>query len=401
MNSPSLVAGMPYSTKSRCLMSNGKSKNLLAAIADLRAASAAMKNANAGKASPTKTSKNRRKRAARRAAKAASGSPNGSPLFVSAPSAMTRMRGQTAAQMRYSSNGQVAVIAHREYVAEVPGATAWTTTSFVIQPALQALFVWLATIAANFEKYRFRRLRFCYETESPTSQAGSVVLAIDYDAVDAAPLSKQAALSYKSAVRTAPWQQVCLDCDLSRDAQRDLLYTRSGSVPSGNDQKLYDLGQLHVGVQNSSGSTGELWVEYEIELHTPQPNVNPISSKFVGTTSLTATALVGADSSATAGSNAGWVVTSASTFTCTIAGTYLFAVLFAGTTIVCATLIPGGTATQLVSPAVCNPNAAATNAVGFVLLQAQIGQTYAPTITSAASLTSATWRIAQYAGALL
>ncbi len=228
--------------------------------------------------------------------------------MVSAPAALSRMSRQNAPKMSMSSNGQVCVVTHREYVAEVPGATNWTTTSYVIQPALQALFNWLASIAGNFEKYRFRRLRFCYETESATSQTGSVVLAIDYDALDAAPASKQAALSYKSSVRSPPWQECCLDCDLANDAERDLYYTRAGSVPSGSDQKLYDMGQLFVGVQNSSGATGELWVEYVVELHTPQQAVsstNPISGKVTGTTSLTSSALVGADAAYTSGSNVG------------------------------------------------------------------------------------------------
>lgn len=317
--------------------------------------------------------------------------------MMSAPAAMARASRQNAPRMAMSSNGQVCVVTHREYVAEVPGAAAWTTTAYVIQPALQALFNWLASIAGNFEKYRFRRLRFCYETESATSQAGSVVLAIDYDAVDAAPASKQAALSYKSSVRSAPWQECCLDCDLSVDAQRDLLYTRSGAVPSGSDQKLYDLGQLFVGVQNSAGATGELWVEYTIELHTPQQSVsstNPISSKSTGTTSLTATALVGADAAFATGSNAGWALTSASTMTCTIAGDYLFVNRLAGTTIVNGSSTMGGTATTTVLGRVVD--AAAAIAISMNAVRAQVGQTIVPTIDSAAALTSSVWRIATY-----
>lgn len=303
--------------------------------------------------------------------------------------------------MSMSGNGQICRVVHREYVAEVPGATAWTTSSYVIQPALQSLFNWLATIAGNFEKYRFRRLRFCYETESPTSQAGSVVLAIDYDALDAAPGSKQAALSYKSSVRSPPWQECCLECDLGRDGQRDLLYTRPGAVPSGADQKMYDLGQLHVGVQNSSGATGELWVEYDVELHTPQQAVsstNPLSMKITGSAGLSATALFGSDAAATSGSNLGWSITSASTLTCTIAGQYLFTVNGTGTTLVATSSLWTGTATVVMTAKLAN--SAATSFVHTALVTAQVGQTIIPAIDSAASVTAVTWRAATFNNAL-
>lgn len=378
------------------------SKNLQAAIADLRAASVQMRAAAAKPATTKKTSKNRRKRAARRAAKAASGSASFSPLGqggISAPVAFSRQLGQRDPMISMTKQGrlQVMTVRHREYVAEVPGATAWTVTSYVVQPALQTLFVWLASIAGNFEKYRLRALRFYYETESATSQAGSVVFAFDFDALDAAPTSKQAALSYKNHVRSAPWAPVCLQVDL-RDAQRDFYYTRSGAVPSGADQKTYDVGVLHVGVQNSSGSTGELHVEYDIELHDPQPNVTPISGKITGTTGLSSSALVGSDAAYATGSNVGWALTSSSTLTATIAGTYLFAMKFAGTTLVGGAMVTGGTSTLVASGGVVN--SAGTEYDGWIVLTAQVGQTFIPALSSAASVTSSALRLGLYQAAL-
>lgn len=380
-------------------MSNGASKNLLAAIAELRSASAQMKKANASSASPTKTSKNRRKRAARRAAKAASGSSNGSGSmsYATAPAAVGSKFGRQApnvTMLQGPRGTQVMVIRHREYVAEVPGSTAWTVTSYVVQPALQALFVWLAAMAGNFEKYRFRSLRFLYENESSTAQAGSVVYAFDFDALDSAPASKQAALSYKDRMRIAPWLPGAMAVDL-RDQQRDFYYTRSGAVPSGADQKTYDVGKLHVGTQNCSGSTGELHVEYEIELHNPQPNVNPLSSKSSATLALDADSLVGTASFAT-GSNAGWVITDADTFTCTVAGGYLFAASLVGTTMVSTSLNVGSRGTAVLTAEGIRVDAAGTGAMGFAALNAEVGQTFKPAITSAVSVTSAVWRIATY-----
>jgi hypothetical protein len=295
---------------------------------------------------------------------------------------------------------QSLLISHREYVAEVPGTTAWTVTSYVVQPALQTLFVWLASIAANFEKYRFRSLRFVYENESSTAQAGSVVYAFDFDALDSAPLSKQAALSYKDRMRIAPWLPGAMAVDL-RDQQRDFYYTRSGSVPSGADAKTYDVGVLHVGTQNCSGSTGELHVEYTLELHNPQPNVNPVSGKSSGTTSLTAAALFGGDAAYASGSNIGWAITSASTLTCSVAGSYLFQVTITGTTLVGTGLNVGALSSATIETTGLTVIAASTSATGFVVVTAQVGQTFIPGITSAASVTACVWRVASYNGVIL
>lgn len=387
---------MPYK-----VMSN---KNLLGAIADLRAAAAQMRSASSAKASPSnKASKNRRKRAARRAAKAANGFTNGSSgSLVSAPAAMSRQLGPSAPNVsaaRDRSGGLVVVVKHREYIAEVPGATAWTVTSYVIQPALQTLFVWLSNLAGNFEKYRIRKLHFLYETECATTQAGSVVFAVDPDALDAAPASKQDALAYQQHMRSAPWQPFRLPVDIN-SLQKDLYYTRSGAVPSGADAKTYDAGVLHVGVQNSSGSTGELHVEYEIELHTPQPNVTPVSAKKTATTGLDADSLVGTDAAYTTGSNVGWSITDASTLTCTVAGGYLVSIFLTGTVMVGTSLTVGSLSTATVVTSNCRVDTAGTNASAYAVVQAQVGQTLVFAITSATTITASTFRIARYNSAL-
>jgi hypothetical protein len=288
-------------------------------------------------------------------------------------------------------SGEVMRVTHREYVAEVDGSTAWATTSYPIQPALGNLFVWLSSIAANFEKYRFRRLRFCYETESPTSQAGSIVFAIDYDALDSAPASKQAALSYKSSVRSAPWAEFTLECDLSSDAQATKLWTRSGDVPSGADQRLYDVGNLFVGTQKSSGSTGELWVEYDVELHTPQAP-NPPGAKITGATSLTASALFGSDAAYSSKSQIGWSITSSSVLTCNVAGTYLFDVYMAGSSLVGTGFGSSSSATVSSNLSV---NAAGTAATGRGIVTAVVGDTFAPVITSG-TVSGVTWFAARF-----
>jgi hypothetical protein len=77
-----------------------------------------------------------------------------------------------------SSNGDTRIV-HKEYLGEVTGQTAFTSTTYRIQPGSFKTFPWLAAVANRYEKYRFNRLRFCYETDCATTVAGTVMLIPD------------------------------------------------------------------------------------------------------------------------------------------------------------------------------------------------------------------------------
>lgn len=329
-------------------------------------------------------------------------------------SAYGRARTQNAPRVAMSGDGQRCVVSHREYIAEVSGSTAFASTSYTCQPALQTMFEWLQPIAGNFEKYRFRKLAFEYETECATSQTGSIMYMFDYDVLDSAPTSKQVMAANKVYKRVPPWMEMVGPAKGSEkgagnggrlevpvfDFQRDWYYTRAGAVPSGADQRLYDCGNLVVASQNASGAAGELYVVYEIELISPQPNTSPLSGRSAGTTSLTSAALFGADAAFASGSNIGWSLTNASTMTCTIAGDYIFVGKLVGTVLSASVFAQGGTATTTAGGVAYN-DSGALNVVGFLCLRAQVGQTFVPSITSATTVTSAQWRIATYNGTLL
>jgi hypothetical protein len=136
-----------------------------------------------------------------------------------------------------------------------------------VNPGLSATFPWLANLAANFEKYRFKKLRFFYKSSVSTVAQGSVMLAIDLDALDAPPASKAVMLQMQTVVRSNVWQE----CSSTLPESVGELFTRSGAVPAGADAKTYDCGQLIVGtVGTTAGMIGEVWFEYDVELHTPQ-----------------------------------------------------------------------------------------------------------------------------------
>jgi hypothetical protein len=167
-------------------------------------------------------------------------------------------------------------VKHREYFTDVTAGagtpTAFDVESYAINPGQSDLFPWLSKIAANYESYRFNSLKFIYSTEAPTSYAGTLILAVDYDATDSDPIDKQQALAYRSSVRSAPWNG-CEHRSLPEDLHKAKSnFIRPGAQPNGTDLKTYDIGNLFVisqGVSVANAVLGEMYVEYEVELMTP------------------------------------------------------------------------------------------------------------------------------------
>lgn len=147
-----------------------------------------------------------------------------------------------------------------------------------INPGNSQLFPWLSAIAMRYETYIFRGLRFIYEPQCSTTSPGTVAIVIDYDALDNPPQNKLQMMSYKGAVRSPPWF-----CSNFTAASSDLqkakeYYVSNSSQVSGGDARLYNVGNLFVAYEGPVGTqfaAGELYVEYMIELRTP--NLEPFA----------------------------------------------------------------------------------------------------------------------------
>lgn len=188
---------------------------------------------------------------------------------VQAPVAKAMVVRQAKPRFEARLNGDV-MIRHREYIQDIAGSVLFTAVQLSINPGLT--LPWLSSIAPRWESYRFEKLRICYETEAPTSALGTVLLSVDYDASDAAPTSKQQAMAYRSSVRSPPWSNCCHDSireDLNKKAP---YYIRVGSLAANQDIKLYDTANLWVCTQGQADTTtvGELYIEYDVLLMTPQ-----------------------------------------------------------------------------------------------------------------------------------
>lgn len=169
-------------------------------------------------------------------------------------------------------------IRHSEYV----GNLASTGTSlfsiagqYPINPGMVSTFSWLSQIAANFEWYRFEKLRFYTRTLLPTSTTGGIYMTIDYDPADPAFLSKAAFMASPSAASGPLWSPLSVEFDQrNADAYKKRL-VRILNDGVQTQSSVYDAGNLFVAYDNFSGSgVGDLMVEYDVVLYTPQANPN-------------------------------------------------------------------------------------------------------------------------------
>jgi hypothetical protein len=276
------------------------------------------------------------------------------------------------------------VVKHREFIQDVTGQTNFTATSFPINPGRDTLFTWLPDLANRYERYQFDSLRFIYEPRCSTATAGTVILAVDYDALDSAPVSKQDVYAYHHSSQSSAWDESCMMVEPEILRSRGPLYTRPGAAPAGSDLKSYDLGNLWLCVSGFSGAVvcGELFVEYTVSLRIPQIQSNVQSGSINGTAGLAAGSLFG--SAQTVAGLLDLTITSASTITFNqnFSGDLVIEVL--GTGLVPSAYANTGTCTATVGGDLLGSlvNAAASAAAVYVKVKALRGQTFIPAITA-------------------
>lgn len=201
---------------------------------------------------------------------------------VSVPAAKTSI----VSSSKPSFNGRRStVIRHSEPIALINGASAFNVNLFeYINPANQAIFPWLSTQAVCWEKYKFLRLHFEYVPRCPTSTAGFVALAIEYDPTDPAPVSELILSTYASYKESAPWNPLTISVDLSKLVNK-LFFNRPLNPQSSVSQ--YDIGKLIVASNSVTPALGKLIAHYEVEFFEPQlpaagsPNLKRLSGQLL------------------------------------------------------------------------------------------------------------------------
>lgn len=181
------------------------------------------------------------------------------------------------------SNDQRIIVRHKEYVTDLTSSSnagAFKIQAYSLNPGLAASFPWLARIAGNFQEYRWKGVIFEFRSTSATAIAsstnsamGSVMMATQYRSTAPAFVNKQQMLNEYFSSSGRPFDNFChpVECN-PKENPNNVLYVRSAGVPSGEDEKTYDLGEFYIastGFQGTNCSYGELWCTYEVELLKP------------------------------------------------------------------------------------------------------------------------------------
>lgn len=190
------------------------------------------------------------------------------------PAAYATSTKNSGARQRTDRNGN-STVTHMEYLGEIGVRTPNLFDlqyQYGINPGNQALFPWLSQIAARFETYRFTKLRFVYVETCGTTTAGNVMMASDSDASDPPPVSAQQMMAYKGAIQTPPYSGAVYAITGGDLHRLKTNYILTGVPPPNTDIKTYDIGNffLAVNAPAATGSLGRLYVEYTVQLFTPQ-----------------------------------------------------------------------------------------------------------------------------------
>lgn len=189
---------------------------------------------------------------------------------------------QTGSQVPFMhSTSESVIFRHREYIGEVTSSTAFTTSTYPVNPGMPGTFPYLSTIASCFQEYRFRGLVFEFKStgadalvNGTNTSLGTVGLVAQYRA-DASTLTTKVEFlneMWSTSCKTSDCTILPVEC-APKENPMSIQYVRTG--PATGDVKNYDLCSLTVATNGSPGSNvvGELWASYEIELL--KPTVTP------------------------------------------------------------------------------------------------------------------------------
>lgn len=177
---------------------------------------------------------------------------------------------------QFSSTSSTNIVCHREYLQDFKGTSAFTNTSYPLNPGMAATFPWLASIAQNYQEYRIHGLVFEFRpltTDYANSGVpGVVIMATNYNAEASVYYSKQAMENSEFADSIKPTEKLMhmVECAPNRTIN-PTKYVRTGAVGTSEDLRLYDQGNFQFATQGNSTSVtlGELWVTYCVEFFKP------------------------------------------------------------------------------------------------------------------------------------
>lgn len=200
-------------------------------------------------------------------------------------------RHENGAMIR-SNYANTIVIQHKERFGTLVPTIASQITARVINPGNSDMFPWLSGLAPNYETYRFRKLRFIFETDAPTTVFGSLTMAVEFDADDPVLTYSSEQLDAMICSNTCTiYEDMAIQCRHS-NLNKQKTYFVSEEIAAlaldDNEPRTTNVGNFYTrdNVLSTNRLTyGRFYVDYEIEMTTPQPR--PKVNTFAGLTTNT------------------------------------------------------------------------------------------------------------------
>lgn len=179
---------------------------------------------------------------------------------------------------RVQTNSNNTRISGHELIASVYGSVGYSATKVPINPGLP-MFTWLSQQAHGWEKYKFLKLELVYvPSNAVTTTPGSVFLAADYDAEDPVPADLQALSTYETQASGKVYTAVSLSPPYKRlNDVPGHKFIRDTAVAA--KLSLYDPCSFTIATIDcvDTSALGQLWVNYEVELISPQSQVRVLT----------------------------------------------------------------------------------------------------------------------------
>jgi len=180
-----------------------------------------------------------------------------------------------------ASRGSIRV-RHREFVKDILSSSTFNLENWLIHVGNPTLWPWLATIAQNFEEAQIHGAMLEFKPTSAyavagTQAMGNVIMATDYDVVDANYANKREMeiVEFSSSAMSNVVQIHPIECDPKQSvlAEHYIQYGATTVADFPDDPRFGCLGNFQIaasGMPTNGQAVGELWVTYDVELRKPQ-----------------------------------------------------------------------------------------------------------------------------------
>jgi len=299
-------------------------------------------------------------------------------------------------RQRMLPNGNL-LVAHREFIGKVPGSVNFSITTDAINPGLPQQFKWLYPIAMRYESYVIRRLTYEFINSKAGTFAGDVIMGVDYDPSDPAPFNEDELQTYFGCKTS----QICEPMRFTADPKMlhkigPSKFTRIGGLSANQDIKLYDSGNFFIATTDCADTSniGRLFVEYEIELMTPQVSAADILSESIAVIAESAAAPLGTGFVQTGTMSLTWL--SGTTFSVDVPGQYIVTMVCVGTVITSAVAISAAASPSLQTVIFNLINGGSTSAVSQNIIKVNSATDVFTVAVTATTITSTVIRVAPY-----